>query len=86
METLDEALDYLIHGGGSVALFDATNSTVQRRDLIVQMIRQQNLKLQIMFLESQCVDSAVGYSLNIDETTNSSPASRIKHAPEVVRS
>ena len=63
METLDEALDYLIHGSGSVALFDATNSTVERRDLIVRRILQRSSKLQIMFLESQCFDSAVCYSL-----------------------
>ncbi|KAK5454373.1 6-phosphofructo-2-kinase [Exophiala xenobiotica] len=56
METLDELLDYLIHDGGSVALFDATNSTIDRRDLIMQKVRDQRPELQIIFLESQCFD------------------------------
>jgi 6-phosphofructo-2-kinase len=62
METLDEVLDHLIQGGGSVSLFDATNSTVERRNSLVQRIRLRSSKVQIMFLESQCFDSAVSYS------------------------
>ncbi|KAK7900270.1 6-phosphofructo-2-kinase [Exophiala xenobiotica] len=59
METLDELLDYLIHDGGSVALFDATNSTIECRDLIMQKVRDRGPELQIMFLESQCFDEDV---------------------------
>ena len=65
LDTLDEALDHLIHGGGSVAIFDATNSTVERRNLIIQRIRQRSSEVQVMFLESQCFDTAVRYAPEI---------------------
>jgi 6-phosphofructo-2-kinase len=60
METLDELLDYLTGNHGSVALFDATNTTVTRRKSIVQKIRERGGNdLQILFLESQCFNESV---------------------------
>jgi 6-phosphofructo-2-kinase len=60
METLDELLDYLLDEGGSVAIFDATNSTIERRRLIVsRVIERAGPKLRVLFLESQCFDEVV---------------------------
>lgn len=60
METLDELLDYLLNEDGSIAIFDATNSTIQRRKLIVNMVRQRaGPKLRVLFVESQCFDESV---------------------------
>lgn len=56
METLDELLDYLLIQGGSVGIFDATNSTIERRQHIVNRIREREPKLGILFIESICRD------------------------------
>lgn len=61
METLDKLLDYLLHDSGCIALFDATNSTIERRDLIMQKVREQEPELRVMFLESQCFDESVRF-------------------------
>lgn len=59
METLDELLDYLLLSGGAVGILDATNSTVERRQNIVNRIRQREPKLGILFIESICRDPQV---------------------------
>ncbi|KAF4594880.1 6-phosphofructo-2-kinase 1 [Ophiocordyceps camponoti-floridani] len=56
METLDELLDYMLNQGGAVGIFDATNSTVRRRQMIVDRIRKREPKLGILFIESICRD------------------------------
>ncbi|AMD21516.1 HFL340Wp [Eremothecium sinecaudum] len=58
MDTLDELLDYLLDGPGSVAIFDATNSTKHRRKMICDKIRSRNSQLNVLFLESICTDKA----------------------------
>jgi len=60
LETLDELLDYLLHRGGAVGILDATNSTIQRRKLLVNHIREREPKLGILFIESICTDQNVG--------------------------
>jgi len=59
LETLDELLDYLLHRGGAVGILDATNSTIHRRKLLVDHIRQREPKLGILFIESICTDQNV---------------------------
>lgn len=60
MSTLDELLDYILYQGGSVGIFDATNSTVERRKLIIKRVRERaGPELGILFLESLCVDGNV---------------------------
>lgn len=59
METLDELLDYLLDGGGSVGILDATNSTPSRRQHIVERIKQREPKLGILFIESICRDRSL---------------------------
>lgn len=61
LETLDEVLDYLLHRGGAVGILDATNSTIQRRKLLVDHIRSREPKLGILFIESICTDQNVSY-------------------------
>ncbi|KKY25414.1 putative 6-phosphofructo-2-kinase 1 [Diplodia seriata] len=57
METLDEAMDYLIEGTGSVAIMDATNSTLERRAAIIRRVRDRcGDELNVMFVESLCKD------------------------------
>lgn len=57
LATLDELLDYILDQGGSVGIFDATNSTLERRKLIVEKVRQRaGPELGVLFLESLCID------------------------------
>ncbi|SMR63084.1 unnamed protein product [Zymoseptoria tritici ST99CH_3D1] len=56
-ETLDELLDYILDGEGSVGILDATNSTAERRKMIMDRIRERaGPQLNVLFLESRCVD------------------------------
>lgn len=59
MSTLDEALDFLLRQGGSVAILDATNSTTERRQALYDHIKERDAKLQILFCESICEDPKV---------------------------
>ncbi|KAF3917167.1 6-phosphofructo-2-kinase [Dactylellina cionopaga] len=60
METLDEALDYVLNGEGSIAILDATNSTIERRSAIVDHVREvAGNDLGILFIESICEDEQV---------------------------
>ncbi|KAK4121810.1 bifunctional 6-phosphofructo-2-kinase/fructose-2,6-bisphosphate 2-phosphatase [Parathielavia appendiculata] len=56
LDTLDELLTYLLHQGGAVGILDATNSTIKRRQLLVQRIKAREPKLGILFIESVCHD------------------------------
>ena len=63
METLDELLDYILDQGGSVGIFDATNSTLERRKLIMKRVRERaGSELGVLFLESLCIDENVKLS------------------------
>lgn len=60
MSTLDELLDYVLDQGGSIGILDATNSTLERRKLIMKKVRQRaGPELGVLFLESLCVDPNV---------------------------
>jgi 6-phosphofructo-2-kinase len=57
METLDDLLDYILKGSGSVGIFDATNSTLARRKQIMERIRERaGPELNVLFVESVCQD------------------------------
>jgi predicted kinase len=63
VETLDEVLKYLNHQG-QAAIFDATNSTVARRNMVVQHIDTKAKEMglgayNVVFLESICDDANV---------------------------
>ena len=56
-DTLDELLDYILNGSGSVGILDATNSTMERRKMVMDRIRERaGPQLNVLFLESSCVD------------------------------
>jgi 6-phosphofructo-2-kinase len=60
LATLDELLDYILEQGGSVGIFDATNSTLERRKLIMEKVRERaGPELGVLFLESLCIDENV---------------------------
>ncbi|KAH6613010.1 6-phosphofructo-2-kinase-domain-containing protein [Boeremia exigua] len=59
LETLDRLLDFLLDpkAGAHCAIFDATNSTVDRRVAIVDRVRRRNERtLKALFVESHCYD------------------------------
>lgn len=60
MDTLDDLLDYILSGNGSVGIFDATNSTLARRKQIVERIRERaGPELNVLFVESVCKDQTL---------------------------
>ncbi|CEP63115.1 6-phosphofructo-2-kinase LALA0_S07e02718g [Lachancea lanzarotensis] len=56
MDTLDQLLDYLLDGPGSVGIFDATNSTKSRRRKVLEKIYSRNNQIKVLYLESVCSD------------------------------
>lgn len=60
MATLDDLLDYILDQGGSVGIFDATNSTLERRKKIMEKVRERaGPELGVLFLESLCIDESL---------------------------
>lgn len=60
METLDELLDYILVQGGSVGILDATNSTLERRKLIMRRVRERaGQEINVLFCESVCLDETL---------------------------
>ena len=60
LETLDELLDHLLFGQGNVAVFDATNSSRDRRESILSRIHlRAGTTIPVLFVESQCSDLRV---------------------------
>jgi 6-phosphofructo-2-kinase len=56
-ETLDELLDFILDGNGAVGILDATNSTMERRKMVLDRIRERaGPDLNVLFLESRCLD------------------------------
>lgn len=59
-DTLNELLDYVLEGEGSVGILDATNTTVARRKAVMNRIRERsNNQLKVLFLESICSRSEI---------------------------
>ncbi|GMG33241.1 unnamed protein product [Ambrosiozyma monospora] len=57
-ETLENLLDYLLDGDGCVGVFDATNTTIARRKMVLDTIRKRSKgQLKVLFLESICNDA-----------------------------
>ncbi|CZR53791.1 related to 6-phosphofructo-2-kinase [Phialocephala subalpina] len=56
LSTCDEMLDFLLNQGGSVGILDATNSTLERRQILFKHIKAREPKLGILFIESVCED------------------------------
>lgn len=59
-ETLNELLDYVLDGEGSVGILDATNTTVARRQMVLDRIKERSGgQLKVLFLESICTRSEI---------------------------
>ncbi|ODQ83226.1 hypothetical protein BABINDRAFT_170204 [Babjeviella inositovora NRRL Y-12698] len=60
MDTLDQLLDYLVDGPGCVGIFDATNTTKNRRAKLLRKIQERSQgQLKVLFLESVCTDAKI---------------------------
>ncbi|ODQ79986.1 hypothetical protein BABINDRAFT_161640 [Babjeviella inositovora NRRL Y-12698] len=57
MDTLNDLLDWLIDGSGSVAIFDATNTTKQRRRKVYNHVKSRSSSINVLFLESICTNT-----------------------------
>lgn len=66
IDTLDELLNYLLCGGGSIGILDATNSTIERRQHVFDHIKAREPKLGILFIESVCKNPQVRIEPSID--------------------
>lgn len=73
ISTLDELLDYLLLQGGSAGILDATNSTIERRKLLFNRVKERDSKLGILFIESICEDQGVGTSNLVVELMLTTP-------------
>jgi 6-phosphofructo-2-kinase len=59
-ETLDSLLDYLLLDDGCIGVFDATNTTVNRRKMVFDTVKERsNGKLRVLYLESICNDEKI---------------------------
>ncbi|KTF80596.1 hypothetical protein cypCar_00008139 [Cyprinus carpio] len=67
---LQDVKIYLNEEGGQIAVFDATNTTRERRDLIIKFVQENAYK--VFFVESVCDDPDV-IAANILEVKVSSP-------------
>lgn len=59
IDTLDELLHYVLEEGGSVGILDATNSTLPRRKMVIQRIREKAGNINVLFVESICEDESL---------------------------
>ncbi|BFZ65038.1 6-phosphofructo-2-kinase [Saitoella coloradoensis] len=58
MDTLEELIHWVVYEGGTVGILDATNSTRERRQTILDRIHQVS-DLKALFIESICTDRNV---------------------------
>jgi len=79
---LNDALNWLETGGGAVAIFDATNTTRERRANVYDRIVHKH-KLKCMFLESIC-NSDVIVESNVREVKVHSPDYKGVEANEAI--
>ncbi len=69
LEALDDVFGW-VRSGGEIAIYDATNGTRERRDLLVKRCESEGLP--IIFVESVCSDPSL-VEANVRETKISSP-------------
>ncbi|CAF91432.1 unnamed protein product, partial [Tetraodon nigroviridis] len=78
---LQDLKSYLLREGGQIAVFDATNTTRERRDLILAFGKENAFK--VFFVESVCDDPEV-IAANIMEVKVSSPDYPERHRERVM--
>ncbi|KAJ1554745.1 hypothetical protein HK096_002044 [Nowakowskiella sp. JEL0078] len=57
MEVLDELIDWL-NSGGKIAVHDATNSTIERREMLKKRV-ESTKNIRALFIESICTDPQI---------------------------
>jgi len=57
-QVLDDLLEWLKSGQGNMAIFDATNTTKERRQKVLKKVLQQQ-GVEVVFVESICTDEKV---------------------------
>lgn len=72
MEVLDELLHWLDSCRHAVAVFDATNTTVERRRMVMEHVAQHDRSIAVIFVESRCDDPAL-LEANIQQKLLRSP-------------
>ncbi|XP_041091919.1 6-phosphofructo-2-kinase/fructose-2,6-bisphosphatase 2-like isoform X1 [Polyodon spathula] len=78
---LEDVQAYLTEEGGQIAVFDATNTTRERRELILSFAKENSYK--VFFVESVCDDPDV-IAANILEVKVSSPDYPERHRERVM--
>lgn len=81
MECLNDMLNWF-ESGGLVGIYDATNSTAQRRKMVRE--RLESAAVRVLFLESICTDDSIVQN-NITETKLRSPDYRGEDPDTAVR-
>ncbi|KAG0190621.1 hypothetical protein DFQ28_001791 [Apophysomyces sp. BC1034] len=56
LTVLDQLIDWLKEGGGNIAIHDATNSTIDRRKLLIDRLKKEP-EIRVLLLESVCTDN-----------------------------
>mmetsp|Transcript_19141 Transcript_19141/g.44494 ORF Transcript_19141/g.44494 Transcript_19141/m.44494 type:complete len:506 (+) Transcript_19141:368-1885(+) len=67
----EQLLQWLVHGGGHLAIFDATNTTKERRRRVLERAARE-AGVKVMFVESICTDGKV-VEANLAEKVRLSP-------------
>jgi len=57
LESLEELIGWL-HSGGKIGILDATNSTVERRRVLIDRVNQEK-NVMVLFIESICTEGPV---------------------------
>ena len=73
LATLDEAIDWLLNENGSIALFDATNTTRARRHMILDRLNQETVNFNLIFIESICTN---------EDVLRNNLLQKIRHSPD----
>uniref|UniRef100_A0A7S2KFQ1 6-phosphofructo-2-kinase domain-containing protein n=1 Tax=Bigelowiella natans TaxID=227086 RepID=A0A7S2KFQ1_BIGNA len=68
---LDEAIQWLQHPEHQVAVFDATNTTPRRRQIIRDTVNNSKRKLNLIFMESICTNQKILESNYLTKVRNS---------------
>eukprot|EP00960_Hanusia_phi_P018766 553064-Hanusia_phi.AAC.2 len=69
---LNELLAWLVDGEGDVGIFDATNTTDERRRMVLECALSHSSDIKVLFIESICDDPKV-LEANLKHKVSSSP-------------
>jgi 6-phosphofructo-2-kinase len=95
MDTLDEALEWIRgvtspEAGCACGIFDATNTTIARREKVRQRLRREHPPVRLIFLELVCRDDAIlqdNYRMKLsnDDYKGTDPEAALRDFQERVR-